>query len=149
MIPLSEASELTGISRSGFLKAIRRGTLSASEANGQWLVDPSELSRVYSIRQKPVPGRGPDSTQTTVVDEDVRHLETLVEHLMDERNYLRQQLQDSASTINRLTAVITAPRPDGDLPKNSPRTPWLLGIIVVCAVLAVAVAVFFAVRGLA
>lgn len=47
MLTLKEAVEQTGKSRPGLLKAIKTGRLSAKKQNGQWVIDPAELFRVY------------------------------------------------------------------------------------------------------
>jgi hypothetical protein len=45
---MSEAAQWTGKDRSTLLKAIKAGRLSAEKnADGEWLIDPAELARVY------------------------------------------------------------------------------------------------------
>jgi hypothetical protein len=48
MYTLKEAGDVTGMSKSTIFKAIKKGTISASKhENGQWMIEPCELHRVY------------------------------------------------------------------------------------------------------
>ena len=48
MLSLTKAAEEVGISRSALFKAIKNGRVSASKNDkGEFLIDPSELFRVY------------------------------------------------------------------------------------------------------
>jgi hypothetical protein len=117
MLTLAETSERSGISRSGLLKAIKRGTLSAvrDEVRGQWRIDSSELFRVYAPKSAPVPV--PEipagSASAAVLEERVRSLEKLVQVLEDERNDLRRRLDTEAEERRRLTHLLThQPEPE-------------------------------------
>jgi hypothetical protein len=105
-LTLAQASELAGISRSGLLKAIKRGTVSAvrDDVRGQWLIDAAELSRVYAPRS--TPESVPD-TSSDVLSERVQALERLVETLKDERDDLRRRLDLEAEERRRLTHLLT------------------------------------------
>lgn len=49
LLPVAEAAELVGKSRPALMKAIRKGRISATrDAFGRWMVDPAELTRVYT-----------------------------------------------------------------------------------------------------
>lgn len=52
MLPIAEAAALVGRTRPALLKAIQKGTLSATrDAHGRWLIDPAELTRVYPLAE--------------------------------------------------------------------------------------------------
>lgn len=133
LLPLSECARLTGISRSGLLKAIRRGTLSASrdESNGQWVVDSSELSRVYRIIEAGEQVRAQTDTTSAVLESEVKFLRETVNILENERNDLRRRLDAESEERRKLTALITGPRPDGHSTDNRPRTliPYVVGTL--------------------
>jgi hypothetical protein len=105
-LTLAQASELAGISRSGLLKAIKRGTVSAvrDDVRGQWLIDAAELSRVYAPKSAPQSG---SDMSADVLSERVRALERLVETLEDERADLRRRLDLEAEERRRLTYLLT------------------------------------------
>jgi hypothetical protein len=50
MLTLAQAAALTGRDRSSLLRAVERGAISGTRHDdGTWLVDPAELSRVYTV----------------------------------------------------------------------------------------------------
>jgi hypothetical protein len=51
MLTLAQAAALTGHDRSRLSRAIERGAIAGAwQDDGSWLVDPAELSRLYSTR---------------------------------------------------------------------------------------------------
>jgi excisionase family DNA binding protein len=111
MLTLAEASERSGISRSGLLKAIKRGRLSAvrDDVSGQWRIDSSELFRVYAPKSEPVSVLeiSAGSGSAAALEERMRSLEKLVQVLEDERNDLRRRLDAEAEERRRLTRLLT------------------------------------------
>lgn len=139
LLPLSECCQLTGISRSGLLKAIRRGSLSASrdQVSNQWLVDAAELSRVYKIIPRTTESDEsnnnvlvPPDTQSEILRTEVRHLKEMLDVVLDERNSLRTRLDAESEERRKLTAMLAAPRTDMNQTKTSPRTLVLAMIFV-------------------
>lgn len=135
LLPLSECSRLTGTSRSGLLKAIKRGSLSASrdEASNQWLVDAAELSRVYKMLPRTSDSddtadnvRIQPDTESEILRTEVRHLKEMLDVVLDERNSLRTRLDMESEERRKLTAMLTGPRTDGNQIKNGPRTVVLV-----------------------
>jgi hypothetical protein len=50
LLLIAEAANLVGKSRPALMKAIQKGRISATrDAFGRWMVDPAELTRVYTI----------------------------------------------------------------------------------------------------
>lgn len=88
MLTLKEAVEQTGKSRPGLLKAIKTGRLSAKKQNGQWVIDPAELFRVYDR----VSDTGLQKLQVVTDTENVR--------LKAENQALQKQL-DREKELNR------------------------------------------------
>lgn len=143
LLPLSECSRLTGTTRSGLLKAIKRGSLSASrdEASNQWLVDAAELSRVYKMLPRT---NGSDDTadnvrihpdtESEILRTEVRHLKEMLDVVLDERNSLRTRLDMESEERRRLTAMLTGPRTGNDHVKISPRTVALIMVSVLILV---------------
>jgi hypothetical protein len=116
LLTLSEASEHSGISRSGLLKAIKRGKLSAvrDDVSGQWRIESSELFRVYAPKSAPVPApeTPAEAVPSAVLEERVRSLEKLVQVLENERDDLRRRLDAEAEERRRLTRLLTH-QPEG------------------------------------
>ena len=126
LLPLSECSRLTGVSRSGLLKAITRGRVTASRdlKNGQWVIDSAELSRVYTIKSDPSKELETASTpdnKSELLESEVRHLHDTVSRLENERDDLRRRLDLESEERRKLTALLTGPKPTEPEP-TSPRT---------------------------
>lgn len=150
LLPLSECSRLTGTSRSGLLKAIKRGSLSASRdaISNQWLVDAAELSRVYTVspRTKEDDDTGDSvrvsaDTQSELLRTEVRHLKEMLDVVTDERDHLRTRLDVESEERRRLTAMLTGPRTEPYRERISPRT-----YLVVFLLLTVLVSISFYAR---
>ena len=161
MISLAEASALTGVSRSGLLKAIKTGRLSASRSStaSGFLVDPAELFRVYpaiavpDAQNQAGSGAHTSAENAPAASESLarladrcEHLEQVVSLLEDERNDLRRRLDQSETERTRVTHLLASPRTDAHSPIERPRTGvpgWFLGVAAASlAVLALGVLVF-------
>jgi hypothetical protein len=131
---LTQAAKATGKSRSTVLRAIRAGRVSAirDEATGGWMIEPSELHRLY----EPVAaegGRGPnhDMPRNSDVEAEVREVRARLEatearlidkdeviaDLRQQRDYAQQQL---ASAQERIAALLTDQRPAAPNPPPVP-----------------------------
>jgi predicted site-specific integrase-resolvase len=99
MLTLGQAAKLVGRSKTALTNAIKSGRLSATRLeNGSYNIDPSELYRVYS----PV---GEKTVQTaTPVDSLLREL---LEQVKSERDDLKQRLNDSDTSRQRLESELT------------------------------------------
>jgi hypothetical protein len=104
-IPLSEAAKQVGITRVGLLKAIKKGRLSAEKnANGEWVIEPVELFRVYQP-VKPV---------SETVTEPVTHSFTIenkglrreIELQREQINLLREQLIDAKGREEKILKMM-------------------------------------------
>lgn len=146
LLPLSECTRLTGISRSGLLKAINRGRVSASrdDKNGMWVIDSAELSRVYEIKSPADTAPTPDDTGSAVLAERLKATEMLLDAVKDERDYLRRRIEEDANTISRLSGMLTDARTAPDTSAHTPPPPkktafWVVIVLLsaVCAGLAV------------
>lgn len=106
-LTLSQASDLTGITRNGLLKAIKRGKVSASrdDVRGLWLIDAAELSRVYPVKSDTKPEE--NETSPAVLSERIQQLEKMVSTLQNERDDLRRRLDQESAERRQLMAVLT------------------------------------------
>jgi hypothetical protein len=112
LLPLAEAAELSQVSRSALLKAIKRGKLSAArdDVSGHWRVDAAELTRVYAGRSAPDQVKETSGDSAAILAEQVRALERLVGVLEGERDDLRRRLDADAEERRRLTRLLTHQR---------------------------------------
>ena len=99
MLTAKQAADQVGMTKAGILKAIKTGRLSGEKGgNGEWLIDPSELFRVY--QSAPTDSRKSEpahSTETgfTVELAAVRDkLATLERERERERGQLESQIAD-------------------------------------------------------
>ena len=118
---LGQAAKAVGKSKSAISKAIRNGKISTQmNAHGQYQIDPAELFRVWEPRQND------DSKETvsmetgrSLVNTDlliqlgqlktkVEALEEQTSLLKDERNNLRERLDQSEDERRRTQAQLTA-----------------------------------------
>ncbi len=97
---LKEAAEAVGMTKPAIFKAIKRGTISAAkDGRGQWLIDPSELHRVY----KPV-NQEDNRSMSSLREEtgaDAQRLRGEVARLQEEREREREQLQETIADLRR------------------------------------------------
>ena len=159
LLPLSDCSRLTGLSRSGLLKAISRGRVSAQKdpATGQWAIDSAELSRVYPIKSiadtSPPPNNTLSAESSDMLKEQIRHAEQRLADLRDERDYLRRRLDEESAAVQRLTAILTDQRQTENKSAPMPETPqtpdkhsriWIL--IAILSAISAGLAVFIAIK---
>jgi len=119
-ITTREAAELTGKSRVTIWRACKKGTVSANRGDdGEFLVDVSELERVYGpLKQaKPLhpPLEKPDATaenrsETMVLQAELKALRDQVHELKADKEDLRQErdrllavLKEQAGSMKLLT----------------------------------------------
>ncbi|MEO1555862.1 MAG: hypothetical protein AAFS01_05490 [Pseudomonadota bacterium] len=125
----SEAGEMVGKSKSAILRAIKKGTLSASKDEaGNYQIDPSELSRVYKILPEAQRGAPPSPakakqpnppglhTQLKAIEEKLAMLKEEREReqrtAQDTIDDLRTRLDRESEERTRLTArLLTDDRP--------------------------------------
>lgn len=122
-ISAKEAGLQVGLTRQAIIKAIKRGKLSASkDNNGEWLIDPSELFRVY----KPVPttenGQVASGIQqsTQNVAPEISGLQEQISLLKNERDDLRRRLDSETEERRRLTLLLS----DNRTQKPAQRSFW-------------------------
>src|SRR5215212_8730622 len=128
-ISLREAAEQTGLSKSTLFRAIRAGRLSATRTeDGQFLIDPSELFRVYEPKTQ---GDAATCVETRTM---VHHatVDQMVEmrvrnaQLESEIKVMREMLDEARRHAERWAAqaerlALAAPQPK--LPRRS-WWPW-------------------------
>ena len=94
MLTLTQAAIEVGRTRSTLFKAIKAGRLSASkDAQGQWLIDPVELHRVYVAVNV---SQGNKTTQNDIVSDTSE-----IVFLRRENELLRQQAERDREQIER------------------------------------------------
>jgi hypothetical protein len=124
MYSLKEAAEACGRGKPAILKAIQKGRISAQKNPlGEWVIDPSELHRVYppvvrgntgvgsAIEQQET---GRETQEMEALKRENALLREQSELLKDERQDLRRRLDEEASErrksaeeIRRLTLMLT------------------------------------------
>src|ERR1017187_8546921 len=104
-ITLTEAAKEVGITKSGLMKAIRKGKLSAAkDVHGEWTVDPSELFRVYP--------KSSDSTKDqsgrVVIGNSIETngLRREIELQREQINNLRDQLSQSSEEKDKILKMM-------------------------------------------
>lgn len=99
MITLLEAARQTGKSKGALLKAIKTGRLSATKgANGEWLLDPAELFRVYRVVKEGEQGLAIEHSRLPI------EIEVLRERVARLENELRRRDDDVEDYRRRFTA---------------------------------------------
>lgn len=118
--------------------------MSAERApDGSYLVDPSELFRVFT----PVPASSETSKeQRTQSGDQYAHLERRVLELEDERRFLRGRLEARDRDVERLTLLLTGPRSDEHQQQGSGRKWWAIGLGTVLALALAGWALFLVLR---
>ena len=144
LLPLSECSRLTGLSRSALLKAISRGRVTAAKhpANGRWVIDSAELSRVYAIRSEGENGVTMNNTPSDAFHAERQRLESHILSLESERDYLRQALERESEQRAQLIRLLPSPQPVAEFPRIS----WTRVVLALVAVAVAGVAVWYVVR---
>src|SRR3954469_7996043 len=140
MLTAKQAADQVGRTKAGILKAIKSGRLSATKGgNGEWLIDPAELFRVY----QPTPTDSPESAPAHTTANPELAVELAVERerratLEREREREREQLERQIADLQRdrdfwrqqATALLsdrssdaTSPPTSQPAPAASPATP--------------------------
>ena len=113
---LGQAAKAVGKGKTTILKAIKSGRISAKkENNGQWAIDPSELYRVYQpVNENSSPTDEKERTDTPSELIELRvQVQALNEQnslLKDERDDLRQRLDNESEERRKLTLMLTDQR---------------------------------------
>ena len=113
---LGQAAKAVGKGKTTILKAIKSGRISAKkENNGQWAIDPSELYRVYQpVNENSSPTDEKERTDTPSELIELRvQVQALNEQnslLKDERDDLRQRLDNESEERRKLTLILTDQR---------------------------------------
>ena len=127
---IGTAAKATGKAKSTISRDIKSGRISAEkQPDGSYLIDPSELHRVYPpvVSDNGFGGSESNDSQPQTTDaetallrqDNVRLLEQ-IEMLRDERDDLRRRLDAEADERRRLTLIVTDQR-------MKRRRWWLLG----------------------
>lgn len=120
MLSLTKAAEEVGISRSALFKAIKTGRVSSSKNDkGEFLIDPSELFRVYQPVNKVDVNLYQPSQQQDIAKEtvEISMLKQLLKQVEGERDDLRRRLDDEALERRQLTMLLTH-QPEKEQPKG-------------------------------
>lgn len=111
MLTAREAGERVGKSRQAIIKAIRKGTLSATkDGGGEWRIDPAELFRVYPPVSQvddthPATGSASDTTGLQ------REIEVLRERLAEKDEQIDDLREDRDRWREQATRLLPAPQP--------------------------------------
>jgi len=99
---LKEAADAVGMTKPAIFKAIKRGSISArKDDRGQWLIDPSELHRVYKPVNQEANHHIPSLREE--MDDDTHSLRSEIGILREERERERKQLEETINDLrNRL-----------------------------------------------
>jgi len=113
MLTLTEAAKEIGLSRTAIFNAIKKGRISATKnAQGQFLIDPAELFRVYkpvnNINANIERHKTAELTEVNVRIEMMNQLlemkDQLIKQVESERDDLRRRLDEES---RKLTALLT------------------------------------------
>jgi hypothetical protein len=98
---LAQAATAVGRDRSSILRAIRAGKLSATrdEATSAWMIEPSELHRLYPPVDAQGDARGDAEARTGDAAAEIRGLRALLEQERQER---QRERADKDATITDL-----------------------------------------------
>src|SRR3954463_10252954 len=137
-VTLGQAARLTGLGKTTITRAIKAGKLSATRReDGSYEIDPSELSRVYSVHPETpetvtqsgfaahhaTPGATPRETpETPDVTARLASLEAEVRGLKDLLAEVRQSRDEWKDQAGRL--VLALPPPDHAKPEPPRRSWW-------------------------
>lgn len=155
-LSLTEAAKQAGIGKTTLWRSIKNGKVSASrDSDGNWLIDPAELSRVYAV-VPPVTdetGSGTDTKRDETGDETplnaLREVLAMKDDLIrrqdqeidDLRNRLSLSEQERREATKTLRLLLTHQSTDPDAPDGSPLPLWRV-LALVFAVSAVFAALF-------
>ncbi|MGZ8397388.1 MAG: hypothetical protein ACXW3X_14825 [Rhodoplanes sp.] len=117
---IGTAARATGKAKSTISRDIKNGRISAErQPDGSYLIDPSELHRVYAPvvsdngRQNTKSNDSQPQTtdaETVLLKQDNMRLLEQIEMLGDERDDLRRRLDTEAEERRRLTMIVTDQR---------------------------------------
>jgi hypothetical protein len=135
MLTLAQAAALTGRDRSSLLRAVKRGAISGTrQDDGTWLVDPAELSRVYTVSPQAMQHAQDVQMAPQVVEAKLIAAEARIEDLRNALADMRQQRDDWQRQAERLAvstpqAALPAPQaaqptPQAILPNNGAAPTW-------------------------
>lgn len=104
-LTLLEAANRVGMTKVGLYKAIKKGTISAEKnANGQWMIEPAELFRVY---------RDVTEVNANKLDEvkdrkplDNGSLQPQIDLMREQINDLREQLRQAHTDKEKILKVM-------------------------------------------
>lgn len=116
-----EAADLVGMSKTGIIKAMRQGKISAQkDLKGEWRVEPIELFRVYDPigkdGDKPAEASSPpgERQDTESLQVKIEQMERRLVEKDDTIHDLRQRLDAEAQERRQLVLVLTAERHEND-----------------------------------
>lgn len=121
MLSAKEAATAVGMSKNGIIRAIHSGRLSATRnEGGQFVIDASELFRVYAPKGLPVSttdhfswevASSETHAQSVEVDHKVAMLERMLRDKDDVIDDLRQRLDTATAQVTQLSAIIAEVTP--------------------------------------
>jgi len=158
---LGQAAKATGISKPTLSRAIKNGKLSGQkQPDGSYLIDPSELHRVYpviaetsndngNVKQSETPSNpnGLQGKLEVLQEERTRErqqLQATIDDLRGERERLLKVIEEQAGTVKQLTyQPKTEPPSEATAPEPKPAAflgaaPWLWASLALAASSAVA-----------
>lgn len=109
MYSLKQAADAVGRGKPAILKAIKSGRISAQkDDNGQWLIDPAELHRVYPAitagnGSDTAPGERQEPPGNSGIYPEIEMLRELVADLRGERDRLLTIVETQAAQVKQLT----------------------------------------------
>jgi hypothetical protein len=113
---ISEAAQWTGKERSTLFKAIQKGRISGRKTeDGQWMIDPAELARVYPQAKnvtaevsETIPYRSQDGDMA-VLKQFIAHLEKQLEDAQGQRDRLLSVVENQTRLITHLSETASEP----------------------------------------
>lgn len=113
---LTQAAQVTGLTRQGILAAIKRGTISgAKNGHGQWGIDAAELHRVYPLAKV-------NSNVNTLVDSSIAPDNKPSTQAI---NTLQQQLAVTEALLQEARGQVDELRADREAWKNQAHE-WMM-----------------------
>lgn len=110
---LGEASKATGKSKTTIQRAIAKGNISAEKDGNKYSIDPSELHRIFPIRNVDTVSRN-NTCDTSIPQEDTLELRTQIKvleaMLTREREVLDEVRADRDAWRQQATALLAAPQ---------------------------------------
>ncbi len=123
MLSLTQAADEVGKSKSGLLKAIKTGRLSAlKDDTGQYWIDPSELFRVYApVSESPrTIAHLSAEKNAESAHQNIEIMRELLRQVQDERDDLRRRLDDESAERRRLSQMLLTHQPAQETQKQDP-----------------------------